>query len=89
MLAVYEQARQWALANPKELAAALGAATKLPDAVVAKQLERSGFATSKIGADQKETILAAGIALQKAGVLKDDVDMKATVDSLIDSSFGN
>ncbi len=89
VLAVYEQARIWALANPKELSAALGAATKLPEAVVAKQLERSGFQTTRIGADQKETILAAGVALQKAGVLKDDVDMKATVDSLIDPSFGN
>jgi sulfonate transport system substrate-binding protein len=89
VLAVYEQARQWALANPKELAAALGAATKLPEAVVAKQLERSGFQTAKIGADQKETILAAGVALQKAGVLKDDVDVKATVEALVDPSYAN
>ena len=89
VLAVYEQARQWALANPRELSAALGAATRLPEAVVAKQLERSGFQTTKIGADQKETILAAGVALQKAGVLKDDVDVKATVEALIDASFAN
>ena len=31
-------------------------------------------------------ILAAGLALQQAGVIKADVDVKATVDALIDSS---
>lgn len=89
VLGVYEQARLWALANPKELNAALVAATKLPEPVVAKQLERSGFQTSKVGVDQKETILAAGLALQKAGVLKDDVDVKSAVETLIDPSYGN
>ena len=88
VLAVYEKARQQALADPKALAASLAAATKLPDPVVARQLERSGFETSKVGDAQKETILAAGLALQKAGVVKPDADVKGAVDALIDPSFG-
>ena len=87
VLKVYEQARVWALANPKELTAILVAATKLPEAVVAKQLERTDHSTSKIGDVQKKTILEAGLALQAAGVLKPEVDVKATVDALIDASF--
>lgn len=87
VLKVYEEARVWALANPKELAAVLVAATKLPDAVVAKQLERTDHSTSKIGDLQKQTILDAGLALQKAGVIKPELDVKAIVDQLVDASF--
>lgn len=88
VLAAYEEARKQALANPNELKALLVAATKLPDAVIAKQLgERTELTHSKIGAPQKESILAAGLALQKAEVIKADVDVKAAVDSLIDESF--
>lgn len=87
VLKVYEEARLWALANPKELNALLAAATKLPEPVVAKQLERTDLSHSKIGDVQKQTILEAGLALQKAGVLKADIDVKAAVDRLIDPSF--
>ena len=84
---VYEQARQWALANPKELTEILVKATKLPENIVARQLERTGHETTKIGDAQKKTILEAGLALQKAGVIKADVDVAATVNALIDTSF--
>jgi sulfonate transport system substrate-binding protein len=88
VLAVYEQARVWSIANRDALKAEFVAVTKLAPAVVAKQIdERTDLASSKIGAPQKEAILAAGIALQKAGVIKPDVDVKAVVESLLDSSY--
>lgn len=88
VLAGYEQAREWSLANPKELHALLVKATKLPDAVIDKQLnERTELTHSKIGPVQKDTILAAGLALQKADVIKPDVDVRAAVDALIDAKF--
>ena len=88
MLATYEKARAWALANPKELQKLLVTATKLPDAVIEKQLsERTELTHSKIGQEQKDSILAAGLALQQAGVIKPDVDVRAVVDALIDGRF--
>ena len=87
VLATYEKARALALANPAELNGYLVAATKLAAPVIAKQLERTELTHSKIGAPQAESILAAGIALQKGDVIKADVDVKAVVDSLIDPSF--
>ncbi len=88
VLATYEKARQWSLDNPKELQKLLVAATKLPDAVIEKQLgERTELSHSKIGQQQKDTILAAGLALQKAEVIKADVDVKAVVDALIEDKF--
>ena len=87
VLATYEKARALALANPAELNGYLVAATKLPAPVIAKQFERTELTHSKIGAPQVESILAAGIALQKGDVIKPDVDVKAVVDSLIDPQF--
>ena len=55
--------------------------------MVDRQLkERTELTHSKIGAPQRDSILAAGIALQQAGVVPANVDVKANVDALIDSS---
>ena len=88
VLTVYEEARKEALANYDDLKRVFIAATKLPENVVDKQLkERTELTHSRIGAPQRESILAAGLALQQAGVVPANVDVKATLDALIDDSF--
>lgn len=87
VLAAYEEARRWSLANPAELKKILVAATKLPEPVVARQLERTELTHSAIGQPQAETILAAGLALKEAGVLPADTDVRAAVDGLIERRF--
>jgi sulfonate transport system substrate-binding protein len=85
VLAVYEEARKYSLANYGELKKTFIAGTKLPDAIVDKQLkERTDLTYSRIGAPQRESILAAGLALQQAGVIAANVDVRAAVDGLID-----
>lgn len=85
VLAVYEEARKYSLANYGDLKKTFIGVTKLPETVVDKQLkERTELTHSKIGAPQRESILAAGLALQEAGVIAANVDVKATVDALID-----
>jgi sulfonate transport system substrate-binding protein len=85
VLATYEAARKESLANYGELKKTFIAVTKLPEAVVDKQLkERTELTHSRIGAPQRESILAAGIALQQAGVVDAKVDVKAALDALID-----
>jgi sulfonate transport system substrate-binding protein len=85
VLATYEDARKYSLANYDDLKKSFIAVTRLPDAVVDKQLkERTELTHSRIGAPQRESILAAGLALQQAGVIDAKVDVKATLDSLID-----
>jgi len=85
VLATYEDARKYSLANYDELKKTFIAVTKLSDAVVDKQLkERTDLTYSRIGAPQRESILAAGLALQQAGVIDPKVDVKATLDALID-----
>jgi sulfonate transport system substrate-binding protein len=88
VLAVYEQARKYSLANYEVEKKVFIAATKLPDAVVDKQLkERTKLTFNKIGAEQRDSILQAGIALQKAGVIATSVDVKKVLDDLVDDSF--
>jgi sulfonate transport system substrate-binding protein len=85
VLATYEEARKYSLANYDEMKKTCIAATKLPDNVVDKQLkERTELAHSRIGTPQRESILAAGLALQQAGVIDATTDVKAALDSLID-----
>jgi sulfonate transport system substrate-binding protein len=85
VLATYEEARNYSLANYDELKKIFIGVTKLPENVVDKQLnERTELTHSRIGAPQRESILAAGLALQQAGVIDAKVDVKAALDSLID-----
>src|SRR5262245_22779647 len=85
VIAAYEEARKYSLANYDELKTIFIGVTKLREDVVDKQLkERTGLVYNKIGAPQRESILEAGIALQKAGVIGPRVDVKKSVDDLID-----
>jgi len=85
VLATYEEARKYSLSHYDDLKKTFIAATKLPDSVVDKQLkERTELTHSRIGAPQRESILAAGVALQQASVIEAKVDVKAALDSLID-----
>jgi sulfonate transport system substrate-binding protein len=84
VLKAYEEARAFALANPAELTKTLVAYTKLPEAVIGRQLERTELTHSTIGQPQVDTILAAGLALQEAGVIPAGTNVKAAVDDLVD-----
>ena len=85
VLARYEEARHYALDHHDELKRAFIGVTRLPEVVVDKQLnERTDLTYSRIGAPQRDSILAAGLALQQAGVIDAKVDVKAALDSLVD-----
>jgi sulfonate transport system substrate-binding protein len=87
VLKAYEEARKYSLANRDELKKTLVAYTKLAEPVIERQLERTELTHSAIGQPQVDTILAAGLALQQAGVITPETDVRAAVDSLIDRRF--
>lgn len=85
VLSVYEKARTYALENLGEVKDLLVAEAGLPAEVIARQIdERTDLTNPRLGDAQRETILAAGLALQKAGVIEASVDVTATVDGLLD-----
>ncbi|MGV7030969.1 aliphatic sulfonate ABC transporter substrate-binding protein [Methylobacterium symbioticum] len=87
VIAAYERARAYALANPQALSAALVAATKLPEPVIARQIERTDLSQPTIGQAQADSIRAAGLALQQAGVIPATTDVAAAVEGLLDAGF--
>jgi len=88
VLAVYENARKYCLANYDDMKRVFVEATKLPGAVVDIQLkERTDLTFNRIGAPQRDTILKAGLALQQAGVIPGNVDVKKALDDLVDDRF--
>ena len=88
VLEAYEEARRWSVANPEALKKTFAEFTKLPPAVVDRQIDtRTELTHSVIGEPQRESILAAGLALRDAGVLPASTDVKAAVDDLIDARY--
>ena len=87
VLATYERARRWSVEHPADLKALMVAAMTLPDAVVARQLERNDLSSGAIGDKQAQTIIEAGKALQQAGVLPADIDVTAITNKMIDPSY--
>src|SRR5690606_4446647 len=88
VLVVYENARRYALDHADELKASFVAATGLPDAVADKQLnERTDLSNGVIGEAQRESILQAGLALQKAGVIEAGVDVRKVLDELVAEGY--
>ena len=87
VLKVYEGARKYSLANYGEEKKAFQAATHLSDQIADIQLTQRTDLNNKIGPDQRDSILQAGIALQKAGVIKADVDVKKALDDLVADDY--
>ena len=87
VLRVYEQGRKWALANPQELRDILAKAARLKANVAATQLERTDFSDPVPGEKPHASILAAGIALQKSGVIEANVDVSAVTAALINPAY--
>lgn len=87
VLKIYEDGRKLALAEPDAVKAALITATKLPDAVITRQLTRTDFSDPGFTIARKQTILAAGLALQEAGLIKPDINVAANVEALINDQL--
>jgi sulfonate transport system substrate-binding protein len=88
VLAVYEDARKYCLSHYDDEKHVFESITKLPDAVADIQLkERTELTFNHVGAEQRDSILQAGIALQKAGVIPANVDVKQALDDLVDDRY--
>ena len=88
VLAVYEDARKYCLGDYDEEKKVFMQVTKLPSAVVDIQLkERTDLHFNRIGPAQRDTILQGGLALQQAGLIPKTVDVKKTLDDLIDDQY--
>ncbi len=88
VIAVYEEARKYCLAHYDDEKRVFMDVTKLPGDVVDIQLkERTELTFNRIGPEQRDSILQAGIALQQAGVIPANVDVKQALNDLVDDRY--
>ncbi|OLU22230.1 sulfonate ABC transporter substrate-binding protein [Pseudomonas sp. PA15(2017)] len=83
VIAAYEQARQWAIANPDALAQLLADEAKLPLEVARLQLSRTDFSNSQPGAEHVNALKAAAQILLEEGLVRPGTDVAGVVDQLI------
>ncbi|MCU1719440.1 aliphatic sulfonate ABC transporter substrate-binding protein [Pseudomonas sp. 5P_3.1_Bac2] len=87
VLSAYEQARQWAIANPEALAQLLANEAKLPLEVAKLQLSRTDFSNSVPGAEHINALKTAAPILLEEQLVRPGTDVLKVVDELISPEF--
>ncbi|MDR7024667.1 aliphatic sulfonate ABC transporter substrate-binding protein [Pseudomonas peli] len=83
VIAAYEQAREWAIANPDALAQLLADEAKLPLEVAKLQLSRTDFSNSQPGAEHIAALKAAAPILLDEQLVRPGTDVTKVVEQLI------
>jgi sulfonate transport system substrate-binding protein len=83
VIGAYEQAREWAVANPDALAQLLADEAKLPLEVAKLQLSRTDFSNSQPGAEHIAALKAAAPILLDEQLVRPGTDVAKVVDQLI------
>lgn len=87
VIKAYERARQWAVANPGELAKLLAEESRLSLAVAERQLKRTDFSNPLIGAEHRDALQSAAPILAEEGLVKAGTDLDKVLAGLIDPGF--
>lgn len=89
ILSVYERARQYAQENPGELQQILAKAARISPQVAARQLQRTDISRSAMGEEHRKVFVETGRVLQEIGIIRDDVDVPAVTEQLINPQFNH
>ena len=87
VIALYERARKWIIANPGEAAALLAQEAKISLPVAKLQLSRNDFSAPVPGDTQVKALKEAAPILTAEALVKPGVDIDKTIDSLIDPAI--
>ncbi|MDZ5713254.1 aliphatic sulfonate ABC transporter substrate-binding protein [Jeotgalibacillus haloalkalitolerans] len=87
VIAQYEAAREWTIANPDDAAQILADEAEMNLEVAKASLARNDFSNPVIGDEHTEALIAAGEVLRQEEVIDQDADIEALVDELLNPSF--
>ena len=87
VIAAYERARKWILANPDETSRIVSEEAKISLAVAKVQLLRNDFRNPIPGAEHSKALKSAGSILIEEELVKKGTDVNKVIDELIDPSF--
>ncbi|WP_341928457.1 aliphatic sulfonate ABC transporter substrate-binding protein [Methyloversatilis discipulorum] len=84
VIAAYERARRWVIANPDDAAKLLAEEAKLNLAVAQAQLKRTDFSNPRIGREHHDALRAAAPILVEEELVRKGTDVAKVVTELID-----
>lgn len=87
VIAAYEKARKWIVANPEETAKIIAEEAKLSLPVAKLQLSRNDFTNPVPGDEHLKAFKGAASILVEEELVKKGTDVNKVIDELIDSSF--
>ncbi len=87
VLSAYEQARQWSLQHPDELATLLAQESGLPLDVARLQLSRTDLSTSSLSSADVTSSKAAAPILVSEELVRRGVNVDQVIDQLIDTTY--
>lgn len=87
VIAAYEKARQWIIANPEETAKLVAEEAKLSLPVARLQLTRNDFRNPIPGEEQAKALKAAAPILLEEELVRKGTDVNKVVDDLIEPGF--
>jgi sulfonate transport system substrate-binding protein len=87
VIAVYEKARQWAIAHPDDLAKILADEAKIALPVAKKELERNDFKNPVPGAIHVKALLDSSKVLVDEDLIKKGTDVDKAIRDLVDGSY--
>ncbi|QKZ04736.1 aliphatic sulfonate ABC transporter substrate-binding protein [Pseudomonas eucalypticola] len=87
VIGAYEQARQWSVAHPQELAQLLATESGLPLDVAKLQLSRTDLASPRLTAQDVAASKAAAPILVSEELVRRGTDVNQVIDQLIDPGF--
>lgn len=87
VIAAYEKARLWIVANPDETAKLISEEAKLPLEVAKLQLSRNDFSTPVPGAQHIEALKAAAPILLEEDLVRKGTDVAAVIDALVEPTY--
>lgn len=87
MIAAYEKARKWIIANPEETAKLVAEEAKLSLPVARLQLTRNDFRNPIPGEEHAKALKAAAPILLEEELVRKGTDVSKVVDDLIEPGF--
>ncbi|WP_439535530.1 aliphatic sulfonate ABC transporter substrate-binding protein [Methyloversatilis sp.] len=87
VIAAYERARRWVIANPDEAAKILAEEAKLNLVVAQAQLKRTDFSNPRIGREHHDALRAAAPILVAEELVRKGTDVSKVVTELIEPTF--
>jgi sulfonate transport system substrate-binding protein len=87
VLAAYEKARKWIIANPAETARLVSEEAKLPLEVAKLQLKRNDFSNPVPGAEHVSALKGAAPILVEEDLVRKGTNVSAVIDALVEPAF--